>query len=67
MTRPTVALPLMVCLAAPLAVNAFWLTDGLTERVEIMVRDGQNGAITLLPADRGGQVREEWNAAVAGA
>jgi hypothetical protein len=47
--------------------NAFWLADGLTERVEIVVRDGENGAITLLPADRGGRVREEWNAAVAGA
>ena len=46
--------------------NAFWLADGLTERVEIVVRDGTNGSISLLPADRGGQVREEWNAAVAG-
>jgi hypothetical protein len=44
--------------------NAFWLVDDLTERVDIRVRDSENGAISLLPAGRGGTGRDEWNASV---
>jgi hypothetical protein len=44
--------------------NAFWLVDDLTERVDIRVRDRENGAISLLPAGRGGDHRDEWNAGV---
>jgi hypothetical protein len=44
--------------------NAFWLADPLTDAVTITVRDDVHGALTLHPADREGELREEWNARV---
>ena len=44
--------------------NAFWLADGLTEVVDIRVRDAAHGSIVLRPADGEGQLNDAWNAAV---
>ena len=45
--------------------NAFWLSDDLTETVDIKVRDSENGAISVAPAGGPGDERDEWNASVA--
>lgn len=44
--------------------NAFWLADGLTEIVDIRVRDATHGSIVLRAAGQDGQVNDAWNAAV---
>ncbi len=44
--------------------NAFWLAEGLPDRLAIRVRDATNGTIMLRGTDQPGSRRAEWNASV---
>ncbi|MGH9112215.1 MAG: G8 domain-containing protein [Acidimicrobiales bacterium] len=44
--------------------NAFWLAEGMPDRVAIRVRDATNGTIMLRGVDQPGSPRAEWNASI---